>query len=169
MNENPSYNPVQPLNPAAEEIRSKHLNHEASVKSIGVLYFIGAFLVILASFGILLDPKTPPGGKVAAISIVGLGVFQFWVGKEIRALKSWVRVPVGVLSGIGLVAFPLGTVINGYILYLVFCKKGSTVFSPEYQQVIAATPYIKYKTHIIVWILLAILIGAFVLGLLAAL
>jgi VIT1/CCC1 family predicted Fe2+/Mn2+ transporter len=172
MNENSSYNPVQPPNPAAEaeEIRRRHLKHEASVKSIGILYFIGAVFIILAGFGAVLDKETPPEVRIlAAALLTGLGLFQFWVGTGLRSLKSWARIPTGILSGIGLIGFPIGTIVNAYILYLVFCKKGSTVFSPEYQQVIAATPHIKYKTSIIIWILLAILLALFIFGLLAAL
>lgn len=172
MNENSSSNPVQPPNPAAEaeEIRRTHIKHEASVKSIGVLYFIGAVFVILAGVGAVLDKEEPIEVRILAAAIlIGLGAFQFWVGTGLRTLKSWTRIPTGILSGIGLFGFPIGTIINAYILYLVFCKKGSTVFSSEYQQVIAATPHIKYKTPIIIWILLAILFALFILGLLAGL
>jgi hypothetical protein len=48
-----------------------------------------------------------------------------------------------VLSGIGLLGFPIGTLINGYILYLFLSKKGRTVFAPEYQEVIEATPHVS--------------------------
>src|SRR4030042_1813804 len=169
MNENSSYNPVQPPNPAAaaEEIRRQHLNHEASVRSIGALYFFGAFFIILVGIGFFLDRETPLGVRIAGVLIIGLGFFQFWIGRGLRALKSWVRIPTGIFSGIGLIGFPLGTIINAYILYLVFCKEGKTVFSPEYRQVIAATPHIKYKTSIISWIILVILIVIVVLGAIA--
>ncbi len=172
MNENSSANPVQPPNPAAEaeEIRRKYIKHEASVKSIGILYFIGAVFLALASFGAVLDKEEPLGVRFfAAIILISLGTFQFWVGTGLRALKPWARIPTGILSGIGLFGFPIGTIINAYILYLILCKKSSTVFSPEYQQIIAATPHIKYKTPVIIWILLAILIALFAIGLLAGL
>jgi hypothetical protein len=54
-----------------------------------------------------------------------------------------------------------------YILYLLFSKKGATVFSEEYQRVIAATPEIKYRTSIVIWILLALLLLLIGVGLLA--
>jgi hypothetical protein len=54
---------------------------------------------------------------------------------------------------------PIGTLINAYILYLVFSRKGRTILSEDYQQVIAATPHIKYKTSIIVWIFLGLLVA----------
>jgi len=149
----------------SEEIRKKYINHEASVKSIGFLYFLGAFFLIVAGvIGLIYNDEDPLVARIfVATLLICLGLFQLWVGRGLRTLKSWARIPTGILSGIGLLGFPIGTIINGYILYLVFCKKGSTVFSPEYQQVIAATPNIKYKTPIIIWILLGLLI--FILGL----
>jgi len=53
-----------------------------------------------------------------------------------------------------LIGFPIGTLIHGYILYLYWGTKGRKVFSPEYKQIIAGTPHVKYKTSIIIWILL---------------
>jgi hypothetical protein len=48
------------------------------------------------------------------------------------------------------------TLINGCILYLLYSKKGSTVFLEPYQRVISATPHVKYRTPLYVWILLGI-------------
>jgi hypothetical protein len=73
-------------------------------------------------------------------------------------LRKWARIPTGILSGLGLLGFPLGTLINGYILYLIFSQKGKTVFSEEYQAVIEQTPHIKYRTSILVWILLGLVL-----------
>lgn len=177
MNENSSSNSAQPPNPvaqqepSAEEMRKQYLNHEASVKSIGTLYFIAAFLIIILAIPVALAEKETlfVVRITGAVSLITFGLFQIWVGTALRALKSWARIPVGVLSGIGLLGFPLGTVVNGYILYLIFCKKGYMVFSPQYHQAIATTPHVKYKTHIIVWILLGIIIVLIALGLFAAL
>jgi hypothetical protein len=66
-------------------------------------------------------------------------------------------VPIGIIASIGLFFFPWGTVINGYILWLLFSSKGRFVMSPEYQEVIAATPHMKHRTSIVV-ILLGILL-----------
>jgi hypothetical protein len=40
----------------------------------------------------------------------------------------------------------------------VLSRKGVVVFSDEYKAVIEATPEIRYKTSIVVWIFLAILL-----------
>jgi hypothetical protein len=137
-------------------IRNIHLKHEAAVRSIGLLYFLGGTVMILAGVMGLFSGETST--TLAGVLLLVLGFVQFWVGRGLRRLQSWARIPTGVLSGLGLLGFPIGTLINAYILYLVFSQKGATVFSPRYQQVIAATPHIKYRTSIVIWILLGLVI-----------
>jgi hypothetical protein len=40
--------------------------------------------------------------------------------------------------------------------------------APDYQDVIAATPHVKYRTSIVVWIFLALVIGLVVIAVLGA-
>ncbi len=162
----------------ADEIRRQYLSHEASVKSIGVLYLLGAIFLVpaglalmgMAVYGMITaDAKIESAGFLMEVGIVALGVLQGMTGLALRKLKSWAR-SVGILfSAIGLIGFPIGTLISGYFLYLLISKKGVYVFSEEYQQVIAATPHIKYKTSIVVWIFLGLLVGLIGLGVVAAL
>src|SRR4030095_8127226 len=93
---------------------------------------------------------------------------QLWVGTGLRRLRRWARIPTGILSGIGLLGFPIGTIINGYILYLIFSQKGKVVFSDEYRAVIEQTPHIKYRTSIVVWIVLGLLLLLIAAGIIAA-
>ena len=74
-----------------------------------------------------------------------------------------------MFSVIGLLAIPVGTIISGYFLYLLLSKKGTVIFSPQYKQIIAATPHIKYKTSKIVIALLLILIALIAIALIVAL
>ena len=83
-------------------------------------------------------------------------------------MKKWARIPTGILSGIGLLAFPIGTLINAYVLYLIFSAKGKMVFSDEYRAVIEQTPHIKYRTSIIVWIVLGLLLLLIAFGIFGA-
>lgn len=149
----------------AEQIRNDHIKHEASVKSIGILYFLGSALFLLGGTTGLVTRK----GEDIAVGVIllCLGMLQIWLGIGLRRLKSWARTPAAILSGVGLLAFPLGTLINAYILYLVLCQKGRTVFSADYKRVIEQTPHIKYKTSIIVWIFLGLLLLLLGLGSLA--
>jgi len=141
---------------SAETIRKEHIKHEASIKSVGFLYFLGAAFMALAGLGQTLGTR----GEGAIIGVIffafSAGLIVAAVG--IRSLKPWARIVSGVLSGIGLLGFPLGTLINAYILYLLFSKKGSLIFSEEYQGIIAATPHVKYRTSIVVWILVGLLL-----------
>lgn len=150
-----------PKDTEAERIRREHIKHEASLKSIGALHYLGGLCCLL--FGVVMFKEK----TAVSLLLLGLAVLELLLGKGVRQLKPWIRVPVGIFSSIGLLSIPVGTLINGYTLYLVFSKKGRTVLSPEYQDVIAATPQIKYKTSIVVWIflgLLVLLIGVAILS-----
>ena len=151
----------------AEQIRNYHIKHEASVKSAGIIYFLVASMFILGGTAGL----TAKRGEDIAVGLVllFLGILLIGVGMGLRQLKSWARIPAAVLSGIGLLGFPLGTIINGYLLYLVLCQKGRTVFSDEYKRVIEQTPHIKYKTSIVVWIFLGLVFLLIGFGVLAVL
>lgn len=148
--------------PEAEAIRREHIKHEASIKSVGILYYLGgAFAVAMAllfSFGI---ENVPMGLGLGAIYAV-LGVFGIAVGHQLRALKPWARIAGIVMAILGLFGFPIGTLINGYILYLLLSQKGRRIFQPDYPAIVAATPEVKYRTSIVVWIILGILLLAII-------
>jgi len=160
------------LDGAAEEIRKAHISHEASVKSVGFLYLLGGAFILLASLGLMLAPNSARDaqtfGLAFGVILAVLAGLQIATGFALRKLRPWSRVAGGILSGIGLLGFPLGTLINGYILYLLLSKKGAMVFSEPYQRVIAATPHIKYRTSIIVWIVLGLLVLVLAIALAAA-
>ena len=154
----------------ADEVRRQFLKHEASVKSIGYLYYLGAFaLIVIGSAGLVGAGAAGLGANmISSIFLVLLGIGQFFVGTGLHKLKGWARIPTIILSGIGLIGFPIGTIINAYILYLVLSKKGKMVFSDEYRAVIEQTPHIKYRTSIVVWIFLALLFALIAFALIAA-
>ena len=153
-----------------EAIRNEHLSHEASVQSIGILYLLGAvFLLIVGTIALVAGLTEEPAALLSAAICLGLGIVQFLVGIGLRRLSPVSRIPGILLSVIGLIAFPIGTIINGYILYLLLSKKGVMVFSDEYKSIIQQTPHIKYKTSIVVWIFLGLLLLVVALGLLALL
>ena len=146
---------------AVEDIRKEHIKHEASVTSIGILYYLGGVAFTLVGIITFFSTGTPSSGGEAIILFfifLLLGTCQLWVGYGLRRLRKWARIPTGILSGLGLLAFPIGTLINAYVLYLIFCQKGKMVFSDEYRAVIEQTPHIKYRTSIIVWIVLGLLL-----------
>jgi len=162
-------------NTAFDDIRNEHLKHEASVKSVGFLYYIGGIAFLLGGAGgVIISLSSNSNGAEALGRAVGsttvfviLGIGLLYVGYGLRGLKRWARIPCGILSGIGLIGFPVGTLINAYILYLIFSKKGKMVFSDEYKDVMAQTPHIKYRTSIVVWILVGLLVVLCGFGLVA--
>jgi len=171
MSENP-YAAPQNLEPApadalsdAHAVRKAHLGTEASIKSIGIIYYLGA-LGLFVSFFFLPSSVSSDGGvgdlgKAAGIGIVSLvpAALLIVVAAALRRLKPWAKFPVAIFSTLGLVGFPIGTLINLYILYLVFSRKGRMVLSTPYQEIIAATPEMKYKTsRVLIWVGVGILL-----------
>jgi hypothetical protein len=150
----------------AETIRKEHINTEASIQAVGRLYWLGCFLALLTFIALVVGVASSrseiAGGLMSslptAIGLLFISVMYGAAGFGLRKLKPWARIVATIVSVIGLIGFPIGTLISGYILYLLWSKKGRAVFSPDYQDVITATPHIKYKTSLLVWIILGILI-----------
>ena len=149
----------------ADAIRREFLKHETSVRSIGTLYYLaGGLLCISALFLGYVYLKVQNQVPVMIITpiYVLLGVLSILLGRGIKSLRPWARTTAVVLACVGLLGVPLGTAINGYILYLLLSKKGKRIFEPDYAEIIAATPHIKYRGSLLTWILLAIAIVLFV-------
>lgn len=171
-------------NSTSEQIRQEHIKHEASVKSIGLLYFLSAGFLILSGTIAVTSARGVAESVAAALVLLAFAAGFITVGIGLSRLKPWARIAGAIFSGLSLfictpvallargaggVAF--GAIINAYALYLLLSRKGKTVFSDGYKQVIQDTPHIKYRTSILVWIvgglvLLILLMG--VLGMFVA-
>lgn len=152
-----------PLLNDPEAVRREHITHEASVKSVGTLYLLGG--IIFAGCAIFYAYAMLSGGELAKESAWSLVAFlatmtalQFWLGIGLRKLRKPARAGAAILSAIGLIVIPIGTIISAYVLYLLMSRKGNMVFSPEYQQIIEITPNVKYKTSKVVWIVLIVFV-----------
>ena len=144
---------------AAEALRREHIAHEASVRAVGFLYYLGGVLLAIVALASLFVTQKEFGSAAVALMLAAMAAAQLAAGWGVRGLRKWGQVVGCVLSALGLLAFPVGTLINLYVLYLLLSKKGRTIFSPEYREVVAATPHVKYKTSILVWIFLALLVA----------
>jgi hypothetical protein len=162
----------------SESIRKSHLSHEASVQSIGCLYYLGAafgipmglFYLGTAVSGGFIDEGVPVAIMVVVgFFVLGMGLAQGFMGYGLRRLLPWARIGGIVISAFGLLGFPIGTLISAYCLYLLVSKKGEVVFSDHYRQVISQTPHIVYKTSIIVKVFLGILVALILVGVISAL
>lgn len=137
----------------AEQIRKSHLKHEASVKSIGTLYLLAAFIFIVAGIILLVNGSKDFEPAVLAFFVL-VGGLYLATGIALKRLRKWSRIVATILACVGLLGFPIGTLISAYILYLLLSARGSMVFSPEYKQIIADTPHVKYQSSKAVkWIL----------------
>ena len=177
----------------AELIRKSHLSHEANIQGFGCLYTLGGILGILGAIfyvgiGILVmaggvvpkglesmvfgagGDRLVSGGLTTLVGVVflAIAVAQLFAGRSMQTLNPSGKILAIVVAAIGMLQFPCGTLISGYLLYLLVSAKGRTVYSSAYKEVMQATPHIRYRTSIIVWIFLFILIGVLLLGVLAA-
>ena len=177
----------------AELIRKSHLSHEANIQGFGCLYTLGGILGILGAIfyvgiGILVmaggvvpkglesmvfgagGDQLVSGGLTTLVGVIflAIAVAQLFAGRSMQTLNPSGKILAIVVAAIGMLQFPCGTLISGYLLYLLVSAKGRTVFSSAYKEVMQATPHIRYRTSIIVWIFLFILIGVILLGVLAA-
>ncbi|HET7843148.1 MAG TPA: hypothetical protein VFL14_03295 [Xanthomonadales bacterium] len=154
----------------AEAIRTAHIRHERQLKGIGSLYGLGAAIWLALGIATVVMAVMGRDGTNGAPALIGgaavyltLGALLAALATGYRRLRPWIRVPGGILAAIGLLAFPIGTLINAAILYVLFCAKGRTVLSPEYAAIVAATPHVKFRhttgEKVVLWILGAILVG----------
>src|SRR5262245_1634191 len=121
-------------NPEAEAIRQAHIKHEASIKSVGILYYLGGAVAIIGGIVFLFAPMPDRSMAVgSAVVVAAFGVGGLFTGWGIRQLQRWAQIVGSVFAGLGLLNFPVGTLINLYILYLFLSKKGRTIFAPDYQ------------------------------------
>jgi hypothetical protein len=162
----------------ALRLREAHIRHEIQLKAVGALYYLGGALALV--FGLLMIPvylqTAAPFDQMyglSALMLVGLGALSLVLGYGFRRLMPWVRIPGAIVSGIGLLAIPIGTIVSAWILYLMFCEKGRTVLAPEYQAIVSASPEVRYRRTIWDWmaliVLSALLLGVIVLVALAEL
>ena len=175
----------------AELIRKSHLSHEANIQSFGCLYTFGGILGIIgglfyAALGVFIiasgvpaqmaNQNAPvPNANPAAVGlfvalmgfvVLAISVANLLAGRSMRTLNPKGKMLAVIVTAIGLVN-PCGIPIAGYLLYLLLSTKGEMVFSDHYKEIIQATPHIKYKTSIIVWIFLFIRIGVILAAIIA--
>lgn len=165
-----------PVSSDTEAARHLLLKHEATAKSVGTLFILGSlFAIYVGGASIYYASLMGFGGQMAySWLLVAMGLVQFWVALGLRKLNPKARIPGLIFGVLGLVSFfivspgaegtagnTVGIIITLYILYILGCDKGRRVFSEEYARVIAATPHIKYRSPLLVrvllWLLLAII------------
>lgn len=150
----------------AIQIREEHLRHETSLKSIGALFLlVGAFFGIAGLYYLFEATQRRANLPIAAVvPLLGLMLLFVTTGIYVRLLSRWAWLPLGAILFLGLLLFPLGTLINGYVIYLFLCRKGRTVFAPSYHRVILLTPQLEYRTSPVLLAMLAMVAILIIVG-----
>lgn len=149
----------------AEQLRREYINPETNIKTLGALFILGGFLLLLSLAGMIGGVSSSKQGTAMILmpGVVLTGVFgvaYLVTGFALRRFKTWARITAIVFCALGLLAFPVGTIISLIFLIILAGKKASIVFSPAYQSVIPLTPHVKVKSSKAVMIvLLTILLG----------
>ncbi|MFM7517944.1 MAG: hypothetical protein ACKO3V_13460 [Pirellula sp.] len=170
----------------AELIRTSHLSHEANIQSLGCLYLLGGIggaisgvAYVAIGIGMLcnlipaMEDQPQMDATVAGVMQIGIGVvtlamsfLQLYAGRTMQTLNASGKIAAIIVSVFSLFGCPC---IGIFALYLLLSSKGEMIYSPQYKEIVQATPHIRYKTSIVVWILLFILLGLVAFGIIAAL
>ena len=152
-----------------EEIRQEHIKHEASIRSVRILYFLPAFFLIIGGLGMFAGGEGEPLAMGAVF--LGLGALCFfrclWY-LQAQALVAYSgRHPLGNRAP----EHPLRYVDQRlHPVALLLEERHDGVFR-RVPGIIERTPHIKHKTPILVVVLgvliIALLAGALVFGLTA--
>ncbi|MES2594632.1 MAG: hypothetical protein V4662_04825 [Verrucomicrobiota bacterium] len=140
----------------AEAIRRDHLQIEATIKTAGTLHYIG--MVLFGGLGLVMFAE----GGALGLAFLLVGSTMGIVGYDLRHLNAGARWPALIISSIGLLIFPVGTIINGVILANLMNAKARTVFTSDYKVIIAATPHVDHGLSRLA-ILTLVLVGLIVI------
>lgn len=154
-----------------------------AVTILAILNFLGGlFLLVLAAvFGIGATAGADPGEPAAAIVLAvcavisgGMAVFQFVTGVGLWSLKNYGRIGQLILSGIGLLAIPIGTIISAIILYyltrpgvqLLFSGRPEYSLTPDERQAVARDA--NQAVAMVIMLIVAVFGGVAMIGIVAA-
>jgi len=173
-------------------MRQRYFRHEAATRSISLLFYIAATLLLPAAVFMFMAVglQVPIGTRLGlGLAYAGVGLGILTVGIGVHRLRAWARWSAVAIFGlytawqVVMVALTIGAftirstvalllfVIPVYVLYLLLSRKSGIVFSSRYHDVIRQTPHIKHKTNIAVKIIgfvLLALIGIAIFGAMVA-
>jgi hypothetical protein len=163
MENKPAFNPYTPpqadLDPPAARTsisaRASMMKYEVGIRSVGTVFlFIGLILLMAGSIVLAFHREYWIGGLSA---LAGAAV-AFWVDCGLQKLRGSARTVAMILAGIGLLGFPVITLVSLHILFVLGNKSARAVFTPDYARIIAATPHINHKQSPVFRLVLAIAI-----------
>ncbi len=161
MDNEPAFNPYAPpkadLDPPVTgtsiSARASMLKYEVAIRSEGTVFLFGGLILFAVGSIILSFHRHYWIGGLAAI--VGAAL-AFWVDYGLQRFRSSARTVGMILAGIGLIGFPVITLVSIHILFVLGNKASRAVFTPDYARIIAATPHINHKQSPLFRLLLVI-------------
>lgn len=146
--------------------------HERNVRALSLWFWMLGIGSAVAAVSALtkVDRGLANGASLGFLQIVLLLIIPwsalFLVGAwHLPRFTKTGQVLGAVGSALGMVSFPLGTLIGVFALWVLLGKRGQAVFTQEYRAAIAATPQLKYglsigtKVALGLLVLVAILAG----------
>lgn len=156
-------------------IREAHIRHERLLKSAALLFGLGAlvslFVLGTSAYLVATAPDAPPSLVPMMLLFTVVLAVCGTLAYGYRTLKPWVKYVGTPVSCIGLLGVPVGTLLHGYILYLVWCEQGRRILQPDYAAIIRSTPQVRYKAttgdKVAMALLAALILGGVAMILLA--
>jgi hypothetical protein len=114
----------------------------SSAGLVGVpLFLLAVGDSVFMSLG--LSSRSGGGFSFLELLILFVASVSGFIGDRMSVLDPRARLPAAAIQAIGLIGFPVGTLISVGWLYLLLSEKGRRVLSTEYQGVVARTPHIR--------------------------
>ena len=165
---NPYSTPTVPVVKATKEssqlekTRLEHLSHEAALQAVGSLFVITSMIIssLMVIFTLeFLDEELVNNERTFILSYWVLVPIFLYIGIKLRRLDYSIRNTVIAAGVLMLFAFPVGSVIGPFVLYIVCCKKGSFILSERYTNIRYQTPRLQYETKLFTKVFAVIVSG----------
>jgi hypothetical protein len=154
-----------------------------AVTVLAILNFLGGLVLLgfAALFAIGATAAAEPDAAAAPIVLAvcaviagGLGIFQFVTGVGLWTLKNYGRICQLILSGIGLLGIPIGTIVSAVILYyltrpgvqLLFSGRPEYSLTPDERQIVARDA--NQALALVIVLIVAVFGGIAMIGIVAA-
>jgi hypothetical protein len=132
--------PVQSPRPDAQQIRDNYRKAENRVKSLSALFIALPLPILVIVVGILANANASVTDYLFALAYFGLFYLpSATTGIGLFFLKPWGRICGIILSIVGLLGFPIGTIIYGISLFILCSSNARYVVSQEYRHIVNNT------------------------------
>ena len=164
MENEPAFNPYAPpkadLDPPVTgtsiSARASMLKYEVAIRSEGTVFLFGGLILFAVGSIILAFHRHY---WIEGLSALVVAALAFWVDYGLQRLRGSARTVGMILAGIGLIGFPVITLVSLHILFVIGNKAARAVFTPDYARIIAATPHINHNQSQTFRILLILVVG----------